>query len=270
MAIGDTLRKAAGLFIVLDESSGAGSGTPEPVAASDAPDEIDRRLAAMNASIAQLSSGSATPPPIPPSALPLPLPTAPTRTVADLLRETSGPAIEEVRVDPASVGPPPLGPDGALDFAALYTAAALPATPFSAEQTIAMLGQLPANLPLDMKRQTVSVMLSTMGATTGVTAESIVADTTRKLAALASYSQSLGDDTRAFVAATDSEIAALTAQIDTLKTRALEAKERLATVEGLCQAEADRLDDVLEFFSLDTGPSRYAGEGTNEGGTHGH
>ena len=36
------------------------------------------------------------------------------------------------------------------------------------------------------------------------------------------------------------------------------AKNEMARVMQACEAESDKLDDVLEFFSLDVGASKYA------------
>ena len=36
------------------------------------------------------------------------------------------------------------------------------------------------------------------------------------------------------------------------------ARQKLAQSKQKCEVEAERLDDVLEFFSLDVAPSKYA------------
>ena len=57
-----------------------------------------------------------------------------------------------------------------------------------AEQMLETLGALPAELPLETRRQTVIAMLKGMGRALGATPETIVADATRKLAALSGMS----------------------------------------------------------------------------------
>lgn len=244
MAIGDKLKKAASLFVQFDEppTVPAGSGEPLNFSQVDAPagggmSEIDKKLAEMDAHIAQLKTGDA-------------------KTVEEVVRASAGPNLDQIQVAPSSV--PPLSAEGALDFGAIFRAANLPSVAFSAEQTLEMLANLPANLPLDVKRQTVHVTLSAMGSAIGATAETIVADASRKLAALASYANAVSAETDATVTLAEAEIAALSKRIEEQRVAILQARERQASVQRLCDTEADRLDDVLEFFSLDIGASKYA------------
>jgi predicted nucleic acid-binding Zn-ribbon protein len=92
----------------------------------------------------------------------------------------------------------------------------------------------------------------------GATPESIVADATRKLAALNSYVENLNKQTTDFVTGAEGEIAALQAQIEERRKAIQEAKVNLMQASQRCDAEADRIDDILEFFSLDLPPSSYA------------
>ncbi len=250
------LRKVAELVVELPPEEA------QPTAAEDAPatppapaegaggemDDLDRRLAAQRESIAALGRGDA-----PPAA-----PPAPTKTVEQIVRDASGPDLDAVSAGPAAAGPPTLKPDGAIDFAALYAQSNVPAAPFTAEQMLDMLGSLPADLPLDTKRQTVKVTLGAMGKAIGMTAETIVADASRKLAAVAAYSEGVAKQTAEFVAAGEFEIAALEKQIQEKRQGIEAARQTQTRVQDRCHAEADRLDDVLEFFSLDVPPSRYA------------
>jgi len=166
----------------------------------------------------------------------------------------------------ASAGPPVLTPDGTLDFAALYGQAGLPAAPFAAEQMLEMLASLPADLPLDVRRRTVKVTIGAMGKAIGATSETVVADASRKLAALAAYSENVARQTADFVAGGEFEIAALEKQIAEKRSGIEAARQTQARVQAKCDAEADRLDDVLEFFSLDVPPSRYAAPGASSAG----
>jgi hypothetical protein len=178
------------------------------------------------------------------------------RTVADIARETDGPDLDKVQVDGAAL--PSTSGDKPLDFPAIYRAAKLPETGFGAEQMLETLASLPAELPLETKRITVRAMLGTLGKTTGATPESLVADASRKLAALNSFVGFMDKKTGESVAQNESDIAALQAQIEDKRTAILSAKTELARVHQGCELEADRLDDVLEFFSLDQGASKYA------------
>ena len=130
-----------------------------------------------------------------------------------------------------------------------------------------MLRSLPAELPLETRRATVKAMLGTLGKNMGATPESIVADASRKLAALQSFNAFMEKKSSDTVAQSEAEIADLESQIDARKTQIQNARAELQRVTHGCEAEADRLDDVLEFFSLDTGASKHAPpQGTREQG----
>jgi hypothetical protein len=60
------------------------------------------------------------------------------------------------------------------------------------------------------------------------------------------------------VADGERDIAALQAQIEERRKAIANARHEVTRVTQMCNAESDRLDDVLEFFSLDVPPSRYA------------
>ncbi len=183
-----------------------------------------------------------------------------TRSVEDIARETDGPDLDQVQVDGAAL--PSVDSNKPLDFPAIYRAAKLPEIGFGAEQMLETLASLPQELPLETKRATVRAMLSTIGKTTGATPETLVADASRKLAALQSFSSFMERKTNDSVAAGEAQIAELQAQIESKRTEILTAKTELARVNQSCEAEGARLDDVLEFFSLDQGASKYATEGT--------
>ncbi len=182
---------------------------------------------------------------------------APARTVDEVVRESAGPNLDEITVPPAAA-PAFVTRGGAADFAAIYQSAGLPAASFSAEQMREMLNSLPAEMPLAMRRQTVKVTLDALGKTTGTTSDSVVADASRKLAALAAYAGSLGQQTKAQTAAAEQEIAALEAQIEEKRRSVADAQAILAEAVQRCTAESEHLDDVLEFFSLDIPPSKNA------------
>ncbi len=239
MAIADQLKKAAGLFIQFEEEAQpATPHSPLPAPPSSPPeDDIDKRLAAMSAELAGVGGGA--------------------KTVEQVVQQSNGPNLDQIKVDAGSV-PPPLPGTATLDFNALYTAANLPLAPFTAEQTLEMLGKLPTNLPLDMKRQMMSVTLGAMGTAIGASAENIVADASRKLAALAAYAADIDKTTDAYLVAAETEIQRLTDEIEQRRQAVLNARDKQQTIHKICAAEADRLDDVLEFFSLDIGPSKHA------------
>ncbi len=182
------------------------------------------------------------------------------KTVADIARETNGPNLDDVKVDGAAL--PVTDTNQPLDFAAIYRAAKLPESNFGAEQMLETIASLPAELPLETKRATVKAMLSTLGKTTGATPETLVADASRKLAALNSFAQFMEKKTNDANAQNEAAIAELQAQIEEKRTAILNSRNGLTRVMKDCELESDRLDDVLEFFSLDQGASKYAGDAT--------
>ncbi|MBB6050531.1 hypothetical protein [Armatimonas rosea] len=254
MPITDKLRKAVGLFVVMDEpteetpprlnfSEPAATPTQAPSAEMS---ELDRKLAEIEKRSQAIAAGAtgATPPPLP-------------QTVEQLVRQSAGPNLDEIKVS-AEQTSGALLPDGKVDVQAIYAGAKLPAVTFGAEQTRELLSKLPPGLSLDMQRQMVAATLTTMGATMGASAETIVADASRKLAALAAYVTDLQKVTSERVSYAQAEIEALEARIAEQKSIIASTQQQLTTAQTQCEAEADKIDDILEFFSLDTGPSKYA------------
>lgn len=235
MSLREVLRKAAGLLVELPPET----RTTAPPATTTTTASLDQLFESLEAEAVKRAEEPAA------------------RTVEQVVREAAGPNLEDISV-PVSAPQPSLGPDGKLDFSVLYRHALLPAAPFSAEQLLDMLASLPPELPLETKRRTVAVSLETVGKSIGATPETIVADASRKLAALAAYTENVSKDTAGFIAGTELEVAALQAQIAEKRQAIQTAQAKLRDVTQGCAAESDRLDDVLEFFSLDVPPSKYA------------
>ena len=185
------------------------------------------------------------------------IPAPDTRTIEQMVRESDGPNLDEIRV-PQAAAPAFATSGGTADFSQIYTQANLPIVPFTAEQMRDMLNSLPAELPLAMRRQTVKVTLGAMGKSIGATSDGIVADASRKMAALAAYAGSLSSQTKAQTAAAEVEIAQLQAQIEAKQKTIASAQTLLTEAVQHCNTESDHLDDVLEFFSLDIPPSKHA------------
>lgn len=181
------------------------------------------------------------------------------KTIDELLREAKGPSLDEVKVDEAQLSGAASAVSGdTIDFAAIYRAAGLAESGFGAEQMLETLASLPSELPLETRRLTVKAMMSTLGKATGATPESVVTDASRKLAALNSFAGFMERKTADVTASAEAEIAALETQIDAKRAAIQAAKNELAKVTRGCEAESDKLDDVLEFFSLDVAPSKHA------------
>ena len=114
-----------------------------------------------------------------------------------------------------------------------------------------MLASMPPDFPLETKRQSVRVTLGAMGKAIGATSESIVADASRKLTAITAYAEKMAKHTADLTNAEESEIAAMQTQMQEKRNAIELAKRSQEQLMQACHAETDRLDDVLEFFSLD-------------------
>lgn len=195
----------------------------------------------------------------------------PTKTVAEIVRDQPGPNLDEIKVpDPQVQAPtdaeapkpqatPVFGEDGSINFVSIYSLANLPSVPFTAEQILELFSSLPADLPLESKRATIRVTLNAMAKSMGVTTEQVVADASRKLAALSAYTESFAKQAEDYVSRAEIEIMTLEEQIATKRAAIEAAKGKKQKVNDACVAEGNRLDDVLEFFSLDVHPSKHAG-----------
>ena len=177
------------------------------------------------------------------------------QTVEELVRQADGPNLDEISVPDASIQLTQ-GADGKVDFGAVYQKAALPEAPFTAEQMLDLLESLPQDLPIETRRQTVKVTLGTMGKSIGATQDTIVADASRKLAALTSFIDTLSTETKNKIASAEKSIQDLQQQIEEQRREIATAKSSLDQTLKVCSAESHRLDDVLEFFSLDIPPSK--------------
>jgi hypothetical protein len=138
-----------------------------------------------------------------------------------------------------------------VDFGVIYQQAALPVTPFTAEQVIDILSSLPPELPLKARQQTVKATLNAVGKSVGATSETIVADASRKLEAITAYVNKVSEQTSGLVATEEKEIVAMQAQIEEKRKAIAEAQRRKTEATQICQAEAVRLRKVLEFFGTE-------------------
>ena len=252
MDLRSTLRKAAGLLVELPPEEEEAATMAEPshnAPASGKSDSTDKMWAELEQAAKKTPSGG--------SAIPMPN-GVPSRTIEQIVRESQGPNLDQIKLSPETL-PPATGGGESLDFAAIYASASLPQVPFSSEQVIEMLAALPSSLPLEVKRQMMTVSINAMGKAIGATPESIVADASRKLAALAAYADHLSQLTSEYTGAAEQKIADLQTQIEQIRLQVGAAQERQLRENTACATESHRLDDVLEFFSLDVPPSKHAG-----------
>jgi hypothetical protein len=233
MSLRSTLRKAASLLVEMPEEE----VTIEP---EDREGPTHRQAASeVNRVVETLHTGNTN-----------------AKTVEQIVREAPGPNLDQVQV--AETAPSILNPDGTVNFTALYQSSNLPPAPFSAEQVLEMFSGLPAELPIETKRQTVKISIQAMGKSIGATPENIVADASRKLAALAAYAEHVNRQAGEFITKAEIDILDLERQIEERRKAIAVTQEKQTRIVQICTDESDRLDDVLEFFSLDVPPSRYA------------
>jgi hypothetical protein len=192
-----------------------------------------------------------------------PVPSAPihaTKSVEQIIRDAPGPNLDEVSIpeDPQPITSAPLAPGGNFEFQSVYERAGLTPAPFTAEQAFDVINSLPQELPIEVRRSTVQATLQAMGKAMGVNTESVIADAGRKVAALAAYEDVLTHQADQYIDGLQSQISELQQQIATHEAEIKKTKDLLASAIGRCEQESDRLDDVLEFFTLDQGASRNA------------
>lgn len=234
--IRDTLKKAAGLFVTFEEDP----NRPTPM--DDKPTEEWNVMTADS------------PEPARPEAKP--------KTVEQIVREQPGPNLDEIKIPEPAAAPTPSEPvikaDGSVNFNSIYQLASLPKVAFTAEQILELFASLPADLPLESKRTTIKVTMNAMAQSLGVSTEQIVSDASRKLAALSAYNDSFAKQAGDYCAKAEIEIMTLEQQIADKRKAIEDAKAKQSRVHEDCVKESDRLDDVLEFFTMDVPPSKHA------------
>jgi hypothetical protein len=263
------MRKAAGLLVEMPEETAPDGEIPK----NESPDgkspevdnystrpapDIDELLAAVRGpkdEKANLRGGAST------DSKPA------TATATQVAQSGPGPNLDQIKNAAAGAALPDtgktektavIGADGKVKPSIIYEAAGVPPTPFTAEQALEVINSLPADLPLEVRRQTVKATLHAIGKTLNATPQTIVGDATRKLAALEAYVESFTKKSEEFTKKVETDIATLEAQIQERRKAIETARQRAEELSKFCDQEAERLDDVLEFFSLDVGSSKYA------------
>ena len=186
-----------------------------------------------------------------PAAIPTPAPTKP-RTVEDVVKQAPGPNLDQIQTPADTAKSPPYSSDGVPDFKTIYERSGVPAVPFGADEALQVINSLPSDLPMDVKRKTVGATLSAMGKAMGVTTDSVVADSSRKIAALHSFTEQLTAQTNQYQAMIEQKIGDLKKQISDCEAQHAEATAKLDKVVKACEAEGARVEDVLHFFTTDS------------------
>jgi len=139
--------------------------------------------------------------------------------------------------------------DGLVSFDALYAQANVPVVPFTAEQALDMLHNMPPGVSDDSRQQIINVTLSALGRSVGGTPEAIVADATRKQAALSAFRSARGDGLADLTSAAEAHVADLQREIEKSQAVLAQAKRQYETLSRACEDESARLDTVVDFFS---------------------
>lgn len=182
----------------------------------------------------------------------------PVRTVEEVVRQAPGPNLDQIQTPTETAKAPPIGADGKPDFKAIFDLSGVPTVGFGADEALQVINSLPPDLPINVKRTTVGATLGAMGKAMGVSTDSVVADASRKIAALASFTDQITAQTQQYQGLIQQKIGELKAQIADFEQKSAEAEAKRKGVVEACEAEGDRLDDVLEFFTSDAPPSKHA------------
>lgn len=184
-------------------------------------------------------------------------PTQPMMSIKQIVEQTEGPNLDEIAVNEEKAKEA-IDASGNVNFEVVYTSAGLTKANFGAEEALQVINSLPADLEINVKRATVQATLTAMGKAMGVNTTTVVADASRKIAALSAYQDSLNLRAQTKVTSLTAMIQEHEAKIQELKAEIERTNQVLSTAVNCCQSEGERLDDVQEFFTLDIGASRNA------------
>lgn len=150
----------------------------------------------------------------------------------------------------------PVDADGMVSFDRLYAQAGVPVVPFTAEQALDMLHNMPPGVSDDSRQQIINVTLAALGRSVGGTPEAIVADATRKQVALQAFRRTRGEGLADLTSAAEAHVADLQREIARSQAIVEQAKRQYDALSQSCEAEEARLDTVVDFFSQTPAPRR--------------
>ena len=155
----------------------------------------------------------------------------------------------------ADSGESPVDADGLINFEVLYTQAGVLTVPFTAEQALDMLSHMPAEVSEEARQQVINVTLAALGRSVGGTPEAIVADATRKQAALQKFRQTRGDQLVELTSTAEERIVDLQGEIAKSQAIIEKAKRQYQILSDACAAQETQMDKVVDFFSGTPGQS---------------
>jgi hypothetical protein len=157
---------------------------------------------------------------------------------------------------------PLLGTGGSVDFERLMREANLPAVRFSAEQASKILGALPDDLPMRVKRMTVKATLDAVDPTANVAPEDVVADAMLKKMHIAQYREALAEKVGEQRSSIEADIARMRADIEAeiarMEREIVRRHEAIAALELTrhraaeeCGKRIHQMEQVVLFFQAE-------------------
>ena len=141
---------------------------------------------------------------------------------------------------------------GEVNFERIFQSAKLPEARFTAEQAVNMLNALPENLPIAIKRKTVTATFAALGNPSGAEPNAIRADATGKRESLSVYLDALTSQTEQICRESQEEITHLEEQLLHHRERKAEAERKHAIAWEACRRQMGLMDEVMVFFNDET------------------
>lgn len=151
---------------------------------------------------------------------------------------TSTPAVQFAAEPPKAAG-------AAVDFKGVYVAAGITGDEQErVEKAIALVGTLPKETPLEVKKQIVEASLKAFG----IPVDEIIEAGAQQIQALEGYIQLGERDTQTVLSESSTRIAELSAEIETIRGLMAQQVAEQQGLAGTCNHEKLRVQAVLEFF----------------------
>jgi Mg2+ and Co2+ transporter CorA len=115
------------------------------------------------------------------------------------------------------------------------------------ERTLGLLSSLPADTPLEIKRQIVGASLQAFG----ISIEQIIESAALQIRALGAHSQDGQKQTQAFLEQGTRRIAELEKELSRIRSSMQEQQAQQRGLEQTCNQKKRRVQDVLDFFGTE-------------------
>ena len=141
-----------------------------------------------------------------------------------------------------------LASDGTPDFERLFQNADLAAVSCSADEAIKILADMPADLPMRVRRITARATVDRLSQSNPTALNDIISDASQKMVRVARLAERTGERAGVFQTAITTEIDALEAQIAERRASLATLEERQQSVQKACRARMAELNNVVLFF----------------------